>query len=102
MRRLVITSAAERDLFEVWMWMARESISAADRQVDRFTETFDLLCQHSELGQAVALRESQQRFFTVGAYVVFYRPVSDDELVIDRVIHGSRVTSEMVEGKRPK
>jgi toxin ParE1/3/4 len=62
----------------------------ADRLIDTITERFFLLAHHPHLGRSRAedLRPGL-RSFAVGAYVIIYRVESADVLIL-RVMHGSR------------
>jgi plasmid stabilization system protein ParE len=70
MTRLHLSSPAERDSFELWAYIAKDNIDAADRMVARLQETFDLLLQHPNLGEAHVHRGRDVRRVTVSPYVV--------------------------------
>jgi toxin ParE1/3/4 len=83
---------AEADLEEIWYYTAKESqrIEIADRLIDSITERFFLLAAYPHLGRRrdEDLRPGL-RSFSVGEYVMFYR-VEGQDVVILRVIRGSR------------
>jgi len=41
---------AELDALEIWIHVARHDLAAADRLIDRFTETINLLAEPSAFG----------------------------------------------------
>ena len=84
-----LTSRAEADLRDIWLYIAADSVDAADRMVDRFTETFETLVKHPEVGTPMEQFRSGLRCFSVGGYVVFYTG-TDEGIEVFRVLHGSR------------
>jgi len=87
-----LAPAAEADLDEIWYYIAKESrsIEVADRVIDSITERFLLLAAHPHIGRRRDhdLRPGL-RSFPVGEYVVIYR-VEDEDVLILRVVRGSR------------
>ncbi len=91
MKRLRVSSAAERDLDDVWIYVASHSGSGdiADRLIESLVETFSLLLQVPGVG---TLREEIApgvRGFPVGKYIIYYRE-SGSYVDIARVLHGMR------------
>jgi toxin ParE1/3/4 len=89
MKKLRISHLAEADLAEIWLHIATERPSAADRMLDRLKRQFLLLCRNPEMGE---LREDIGlgiRQTSVGSYVILHR-TRDDWVEVVRVIHGSR------------
>lgn len=89
MARAFQTPLARRDLREIWTYVAADSVSAADRLVDAIIEKCGLLATQPEMGQRRPELEPRLRAFSVGNYVVFYRPV-EDGIEVARVLHGAR------------
>lgn len=83
---------AEIDLDDIWYYITKDSnsIQIADRLIDSITETFFLLATYPHIGRRrdEDLRPGL-RSFPVGAYVIIYR-VEDHDVLILRVIRGSR------------
>jgi toxin ParE1/3/4 len=83
---------ADSDLDGIWQYVAMNSGSfdIADRLVDSITQRFFLLSSHPNIGRArdEDLR-SGVRSFPVGEYVIIYRILDGDVLIL-RVLHGSR------------
>lgn len=82
------TSLAELELHEIWRYIAKDSIAAADRMIERIMLTCELLAGEPGLGQVYDPQRSLQ-MFPIGAYIVFYRR-SDDGIEVIHVIHAAR------------
>jgi len=87
-----VAPAVERDLDEIWYYVARESGSfeIANRLIDTITDRFFLLAGFPYLGRS---REGDFgigcRSFAVGEYVIVYTVEVQDVLIL-RVVHGRR------------
>jgi toxin ParE1/3/4 len=83
---------AERDLDEIWYYVAKESASVevANRLIDSISDRFLLLANFPNMGRA---REEDFgpgcRSFAVGEYVIVYCIEAADVLIL-RVSHGRR------------
>ncbi len=90
MPRVVYAPEAENDLIEIADHIARDKPQAARRWLDTIRETCDTLATQPEAGE---LRRGFGipgcRSFTVGNYVIFYRPAGD-QIEVARIVHGSR------------
>ena len=80
MPRYVLVPEARKDLKEILEYIAGDSIDAALRVHDRFTEIFELLADNPEAGHLRDdLTSRPVRFFPVYSYLVVYsagvRPV---------------------------
>lgn len=89
MGRLLRTSKANRDLVEIWSYIARDNPAAAENVLEGIERTSDRLLDFPEMGQSCECLGQSVRCFTVGSYVVFYRPI-ENGIEILRVISGSR------------
>lgn len=89
MLAITVTPTAEVDLVEIWLAIARDKPQAADKQIDRFHTAFQTLAANPGIGQAVDRYRKGLRCFSVGIYVIFFKP-TDEQLVIYRVLHGAR------------
>jgi len=87
-----ITRLAEADIEGVWLRIARDRPSAADRMMDRFHERFELLGANPEIGELRQDLADNLRQSIAGKYVLFYRS-QKQKIEIVRVIHGSRDVS---------
>jgi toxin ParE1/3/4 len=89
MRRYFLSRLADEDISAIWNYIARDNPSAADRIVDRFTETFERLAEFPESGERYSHPQGELRRSIVSPYLIFFR-LSDDQIEIVRVLHGSR------------
>ncbi|TPQ34424.1 type II toxin-antitoxin system RelE/ParE family toxin [Bradyrhizobium guangdongense] len=78
---------ADRDLDSIWEFIAADSVRAADRQIQRIGEIFEMLVQNPLAGRKRAELRRDLHSFAVGNYVIFYVPLSDGVEVI-RIVHG--------------
>jgi toxin ParE1/3/4 len=81
--------AAERDLDEIWLTIARDSPAAADAMIDRIDAAEARLAEFPELGRVRDELLAGVRSWGVGAYLIFYR-VEASALVAIRILHGAR------------
>ena len=80
---------AEQDLDEIWDFVANDNAAAADRLIDTIAEKCQILAGQPEMGQARPELAPRLRSFSVGNYVIFFRPI-EDGIEVARVIHGAR------------
>lgn len=88
-KKLVISNVAVADLQEIWEYIARDSITNADKMVDSLYSKCELLGVQPEIGRKREELGSGLRSFPVGRYVIFYR-IKDDTLEIVRILSGYR------------
>jgi toxin ParE1/3/4 len=87
-----VAPTAERDLDDIWDYVAKESgsIDIANRLIDALTDRFFLLAGFPYLGRS---RNEELgiccRSFAVGEYVIVYAVEIEDVLIL-RVVHGRR------------
>ena len=94
MPRIIRAPAAKADAVEIWAYIAEDNPSAADRLLDRFDKIFRSLATQPHLGKAVDELHPGLRFFPMGSYLVFYRPLEDGVEIV-RLLHGARdITAE--------
>jgi toxin ParE1/3/4 len=90
MSRYRLTRQADQDLLEIWEYIARDNSPAADRQIDRFLDVFQVMAASPSFGQHhPELGAGDLRSFTSGSYVIVFRPV-DDGVEVVRIVHGAR------------
>lgn len=80
---------AEEDLLEIWLFIARDSASAADRLLDRIDQKCRALADHPAIGPVRSDLGPDIRVLFVGRYLVLYR-VRRQRIEIVRVVHGAR------------
>lgn len=83
------TGRAEEDLISIWLNIAPDSRTAADRLLDRFGKRWELLASQPFSGMARKDLGEDIRHLVVGSYLTFYR-VTSSGIDILRVLHGRR------------
>ena len=78
---------ADIDLDSIWSYIAVDSVRAANEQVERIGEVFEMLVQNPLVGRERPELQRGLRSFPVGSYLVFYLPLSDGIEVV-RVMSG--------------
>jgi toxin ParE1/3/4 len=89
MARLRKTSEARADLIAIWLYIAQDNLSAADRLMDRIDRTLQLLLQFPMMGEAVDHLRPGARRSLVGNYQLFYEPTADGIRLL-RMYHDAR------------
>lgn len=97
MTRILRSVLALRDLDDIWYHIARDNLAAADALIARIEDTCQMLAREPELGQfRPELPTGRYRSFSVGRYVIYYRP-TDDGVMVARVLHGARDHGPLLE-----
>jgi plasmid stabilization system protein ParE len=104
MSRYQFTPQASDDLFEIWSYIARDSVEAANRLEDAVYDACAFLAAGPLRGKTRKdLTRLPLRFWAVQAfpnYIVVYDPETDPMRVI-RILHGSRdILAILGEGAR--
>ena len=90
MQTVVYAPEADDDLAGIVDYVARDKPTAARQWLAKVRATCQMLAKNPQVGE---VREGFGvpgcRSFSVGNYVVFFRPV-DEGIEVSRVIHGSR------------
>ena len=87
---VVYSAAAEEDLADIAAYIARDKPSAARRWVQTIREKCELLASHPMMGeQRAGFGVPGCRSFSVGNYVLFFRPI-ENGIEVARIVHGSR------------
>lgn len=90
MSGVVYAPEAEDDLVGITDYIARDKPDVARQWVQKIRETCETLVTQPEMGE---LRSDSIvagcRSFSVGNYVIFFRPV-ESGIEVARVVHGSR------------
>jgi toxin ParE1/3/4 len=88
-RRVWRLPQAEDDLLEIWLFVARDSVRAADRLLDAISDRCWQLLEYPEIGPARPDIGPDIRVLSIRNYLVLYR-MSEGGVEIVRVAHGSR------------
>ena len=86
---LTIAPAARRDLDAIWLRIAEDDPTAADRFLDRLLVTCRKLAAMPGMGPERRDLAAGLRYFPLASYLIFYRPVAGG-IQVARVIHGAR------------
>lgn len=90
MGRIRHSASAENDLLETWLYIAEDSVDAADRLLDQIdTETRRLLIQPRMGRTRDELAAGMRSWTTSTPYILFYF-VDDSGITIARVLHHAR------------
>ncbi|UUO06033.1 type II toxin-antitoxin system RelE/ParE family toxin [Blastopirellula sp. J2-11] len=87
---IVLTPDAEFDLNEIWVYIANESMNAADRVLQGIHERFVALAGNEEMGEQIPkISRYRYRRFCYANYAIYYRS-TEQKLIVLRVLHGAR------------
>lgn len=90
MNGYVLSRDAERDLEDLWDYVADDNVEAADRLIARFFDAFEELGRLPGLGhKREDLTNFPVLFWPVGNYLIIYR-AEQTPIQIVAVVHGSR------------
>ena len=90
MRAIVFNARAREDLFDIWEYIAADSVDAADRILDRIESDIFKLAEMPGMGhQRADVEDPRFLFWSVGPYVIVYR-YTRRTLYVTRVVHGAR------------
>jgi toxin ParE1/3/4 len=89
MSDITLDRAAKKDLVEIWHYIAKDNLQAADRMLDRIREGFEVLARFPKGGTARPELAPGLRCYSVGNYVIYFRP-GKTGIEIARVLHGAR------------
>jgi toxin ParE1/3/4 len=97
MGRIERLPQAVDDVLTIWDHIAVDNFNrdAADRWLVRLDEVLQLLSQQPEMGSKQDAFSPGLRSFSVGEYVLFYRPLIDGVRLI-RVLHGARQFKDLL------
>ena len=85
-----ISSQAQEDLHDIWLYIARDSFEAADRILDAINDGFISLGDMPGIGHVREdLTDKDVRFFSVHKYMIVFRLLKSGVEIV-RVLHGYR------------
>ncbi len=85
------SSAAERDLEEIWDHIAESDIAAADRTVRKVGELLTLLGETPKMGRQATEIDHDWRILVRAPYLIFYHHNERSERIeIARIVHERR------------
>lgn len=84
-----LTPRAEHDLRDIWLAIALDNESAADRVIRRLLTKFDLAAEQPGMGSPRPELSKTARILVEGRYLAIYEPQTYGILVV-AVVHGMR------------
>ncbi|HKV62259.1 MAG TPA: type II toxin-antitoxin system RelE/ParE family toxin [Candidatus Acidoferrum sp.] len=99
--RYRVSENTERDLEEIFLyWAERASLEIADRIIDKITDRFWLLGEHSDAGKKSDETAAGVKCFPAGKYLIYYRATRRGPIFCTSSTE--RGTSNGLSGKREK
>jgi toxin ParE1/3/4 len=89
MLNLIIAPEAERDLVDIWQYIAEDNITNANRYLDFINSKLEQLAEFPEIGTHRPELTNNVRSFPIERYILFYR-IKQNSLEIVRILHSSR------------
>ena len=89
MSRYRLSEQSRSDLDDIWLYIASDNLTAADRFIDELVGKFQTLATQPGIGRTRDELGESLRSFPVGNYVIFYRAMQDG-IEIVRVLSGFR------------
>jgi toxin ParE1/3/4 len=90
MSRVLFADSAKADLIEAWLFIAQESIVAADDVIDTINNDAQTLALQPMMGRLRSeLAEGVRSWPTSTRYIMFYLP-SENGINVLRVLHHAR------------
>jgi toxin ParE1/3/4 len=96
MSRPYFSPSSHRDLQAILEHIAKDKPGAALRHVERLEEACWMLARNPQMGTARDELLPNLRCWSVGNYVIYFRP-ADDGIEVVRVVHGARDTGLLFE-----
>ncbi|WIY51858.1 type II toxin-antitoxin system RelE/ParE family toxin [Devosia sp. YIM 151766] len=82
-----LTPKAQNDLENIWDYIARDNLQAANELIRQIQGKIELAAANPSMGSMRDVFGEKVRMLIAGAYLIFYRPELDGILVI-AVVHG--------------
>lgn len=95
MSKVLLSESAKKDLLEAWLFIAEESMDAADAVVEAIQQEAQILSLQPLMGRLRSeLAEGVRSWPTSTRYILFYVPAKDGVTVL-RVLHHARDISNV-------
>ena len=89
--RLEWNELADKDLWEIWNYVAAEDRVPADRLISSLTTAFDKIADYPHMGHFAEGLGEDYRILSRGNYLLIYRLIDKTKTVeLMRVTHGAR------------
>lgn len=90
MAKVFYSAIAESDLLEAWLYVAEDSVIAADRMLDQIEAEVIRLLDHPQMGrERRELSPGIRSWPTSTPYTLFYFP-DEQGIIVARVLHHAR------------
>lgn len=90
MAKVFYSAIAESDLLEAWLYVAEDSVIAADRMLDQIEAEVIRLLDHPQIGrERRELSPGIRSWPTSTPYTLFYFP-DEQGIIVARVLHHAR------------
>ena len=89
MTRIIKSPAAEKDLDDIWDYIAEDNPDRAVQFLRMLEEKLDTLAQTPQIGRLREELAPKLRSFPVKNCIIFYEPLEDGIFIV-RVLHTSR------------
>ncbi|MBA3484531.1 MAG: type II toxin-antitoxin system RelE/ParE family toxin [Pirellulales bacterium] len=89
MAQVILSTPADIDMQGAWSHIADNSVTAADRMIDRFMEVFRQLESFPLIGEVHPHPTKTLRLITVPPYVIVYQ-VAGGDVTIVRILHSAQ------------
>ena len=95
MPRIIRTHQAEADLEEIWEYIAKDNVSAANEFASRIDAAFRELAAAPRIGAPRDELRNNLRSFPIGRFLIFY-DADDRGIRVIRVLHGARLYEKLL------
>ena len=89
MNRFKISRQADRDLEDIWVYLAQNDSLAADLLLAKVFDKFPMLAQFPEMGRSRRELSEELRSFPIKPYIIFYKRI-ENYIEIVCILHQSR------------
>jgi plasmid stabilization system protein ParE len=100
MNHFRLSNAANRDLDEIWEYIAADNLVAADHLIERFHQAFLWLSKYPGAGHRRTDISKPVLFWAEGNYEIIYRVLAGF-IEIDAILHGSRDIPAVLREREP-
>ena len=89
MNRFKISWQADRDLEDIWVYLAQNDSLAADLLLAEVFDKFPMLAQFPEMGRSRRELSEELRIVPIKPYIIFYKRI-ENYIEVVRILHQSR------------
>jgi toxin ParE1/3/4 len=89
MSRVLYSPASDRDIDEIWRYIAQDSVLQADRLIAKFRTKLQHLAEWHTMGRPRPELGESCRSYPFRKYCFYFRP-HDDGIEVIRILHSAR------------